>query len=138
MPYVVQALYVITGYYIGVSDFLDEAESVINVLEILVNVFLFGSTDVKIMVIRGPSIIKILENMGESGSSYLLPIITVDDADSDKQYLNAYYRVNRSISIIGNMLDLGTKLTLYVARHTWAGIVHANNVAIGTISKAGV
>lgn len=83
-----------------------------------------------------PETIKILENMGESGSSYLLPIITVDDADPEKQYLNAYYRVNRSISIIGDMLDLGTKLTLYVARHTWASIAHANNVAIGTISKA--
>lgn len=83
-----------------------------------------------------PEILMILENMGESGSSYLLPIITDDNADLEKQYLNAYYRVNRSVRIIGDMLNLRRKLTLYVARHTWASIAHANNVAIGTISKA--
>lgn len=83
-----------------------------------------------------PETLMILENMGESGSSYLLPIITDDNADPEKQYLNAYYRVNRSVRIIGDLLNLRPKLTLYVARHTWASIAHANNVAIGTISKA--
>ena len=34
------------------------------------------------------------------------------------------------------MLGLGTKLTLYVARHAWASIAHSNHVALSTISMA--
>ena len=34
------------------------------------------------------------------------------------------------------MLGLENKLTLYVARHTWANIAHSNNVALSVISKA--
>lgn len=83
-----------------------------------------------------PETRKLMNTMGESGSSYLLPIITDDAGDTEKQYLNAYYRVNRSMSVIGEMLGLGPRLTLYVARHTWASIAHDNNVALGTISRA--
>ena len=77
-----------------------------------------------------------MERLGECGSSYLLPIITDDNCDERHQYENAYSRVNRNIQKIGIMLNLRAKLTLYVARHAWASIAHANNVSLGTISKA--
>ena len=54
----------------------------------------------------------------------------------EKQYENTYCRINRNIQKVGTMLGLETKLTLYVARHAWASIAHANNVALSTICKA--
>lgn len=83
-----------------------------------------------------PETSRIMERLGECGSSYLLPIITDDNCDERHQYENAYSRVNRNIQKIGIMLNLKAKLTLYVARHAWASIAHANNVSLGTISKA--
>lgn len=82
-----------------------------------------------------PETRKIMDRLGCGTASYLLPIIT-DDGDAAKQYENAYCRVNHSIQKIGRMLNLSMKLTLYVARHAWASIAHANTVSLGTISKA--
>ena len=45
-PSGVQTLDVFACYDIGIRDFLDVAERIINVFEILVKVFLFGSADV--------------------------------------------------------------------------------------------
>ena len=58
------------------------------------------------------------------------------DCDSDRQYQNAYHRVNRNLQIVGRMLGFDAKLTLYVARHAWASIAHHNDVPLSTISKA--
>lgn len=81
-----------------------------------------------------PETRKLIDSFGKNESSYLLPILT-DDMD-DKQYENTYCRINRNIQKVGKMLGLETKLTLYVARHAWASIAHANNVALSTICKA--
>lgn len=87
------------------------------------------------MVRIEPETRKVIERLGKSKTSFLLPIIT-EEKNIERQYENAYYRVNRNIRKVGEMLGLQTKLTLYVARHTWASIAHANNVALSTISKA--
>ncbi|MBP3536673.1 MAG: site-specific integrase [Muribaculaceae bacterium] len=81
-----------------------------------------------------PETRKLIDSFGKNESSYLLPILT-DNMD-DKQYENTYCRINRNIQKVGKMLGLETKLTLYVARHAWASIAHANNVALSTICKA--
>lgn len=78
----------------------------------------------------------VMEKLGKSGNSYLLPLIKSDTADADSQYRNTYHRVNRNLKKLGEILKLETKLTLYVARHAWASIAHHNNVPISTISKA--
>lgn len=78
----------------------------------------------------------VMEKLGESATSYLLPIIGNEIADADSQYRMVYHRVNRNLRKLGEMLKLETKLTLYVARHAWASIAHHNNVPISTISKA--
>ena len=83
-----------------------------------------------------PETRKIIESFGESSTAFLLPIITDEAHDAERQYENAYFRINRNIQKVGAMLGLETKLTLYVARHAWASIALANNVAISTISKA--
>lgn len=90
----------------------------------------------QIVVKVEPETLRIIESLGSSDTQYLLPIITDEKADIERQYQNAYSRVNRNIRKIGKMLGLETKLTLYVARHAWASIALSNNVAISTISKA--
>lgn len=79
---------------------------------------------------------EIMDKLGESTTSYLLPIIGSENTDADSQYRNVYHRVNRNLKKLGEMLKLETKLTLYVARHAWASIAHHNNIPISTISKA--
>ena len=81
-----------------------------------------------------PETRRLIDSFGKNESSFLLPILT-DDMD-EKQYENTYCRINRNIQKVGTMLGLETKLTLYVARHAWASIAHANNVALSTICKA--
>lgn len=83
-----------------------------------------------------PEIRSIIDRFGRSESPYLLPVIRTDSGNPDRQYENAYCRVNRNIQKVGRMLGLDTRLTLYVARHAWASIAHSNNVAVSTISKA--
>lgn len=82
-----------------------------------------------------PETKKIIRSFGNNDTPNLLPIIT-DEADAERQYENAYFRINRNIQKVGRMLGLETRLTLYVARHAWASIAQSNNVAVSTISKA--
>lgn len=79
---------------------------------------------------------RIIQAMGESPSSRLLPIIGSDTDDPERQYLNAYHRVNRNLKKLGKMLGMETKLTMYVARHTWASIARSSNIPIAIISEA--
>lgn len=83
-----------------------------------------------------PETSKLIDSFGKNEGDYLLPIITDEGGDAERQYENAYYRINRNLQKVGKMIGLETKLTLYVARHAWASIALANNVAVSTISKA--
>lgn len=83
-----------------------------------------------------PETLKIIESFGRNETSFLLPIITDETSDTEQQYENAYFRINKNIQKVGTKLGLDTKLTLYVARHAWASIAHSNHVALSTISKA--
>ncbi len=83
-----------------------------------------------------PATRKLIDSFGESKTAFLLPILTDDVIDFRQQYENAYFRINRNLQKVGQMLGLDTKLTLYVARHAWASIAHSNHVALSTISKA--
>ncbi len=74
-------------------------------------------TSQQIQVRIEPQTRQIMERLGECGSAYLLPLITSDAEDADRQYQNAYHRVNRNLQIVGRMLGFDAKLTLYVARH---------------------
>lgn len=83
-----------------------------------------------------PETRKLIDSFGESNTVYLLPILNDGEIDTQQQYENAYFRINRNLQKVGRMLGLETKLTLYVARHAWASIAHSNHVALSTISKA--
>lgn len=78
----------------------------------------------------------LIDSFGTNDGPYLLPIISENEQSTELQYENAYFRINRNIQKVGKLIGLETKLTLYVARHTWASIALSNNVAVSTISKA--
>lgn len=83
-----------------------------------------------------PETRSLIDSFGENNTPFLLPILADRAIATEQQYENAYFRINRNLQKVGRMLELDTKLTLYVARHAWASIAHSNNVALSTISKA--
>lgn len=93
-------------------------------------------TSQQIQVRIEPQTRQIMERLGDCDSAYLLPLITSDAEDADRQYQNAYHRVNRNLQIVGRMLGFDAKLTLYVARHAWASIAKSKNVPLSVISEA--
>lgn len=127
-------VFMFTFYTRGMS-FIDIAFLKKNDLQNGVLTYSRRKTRQQLMVKIEPETRKVIERLGKSKTSFLLPIIT-EEKNIERQYESAYYRVNRNIRKVGEMLGLQTKLTLYVARHTWASIAHANNVALSTISKA--
>lgn len=90
----------------------------------------------QLMVRVEPETWKLIDSFGENKTAFLLPILNDGVADTQQQYENAYFRINRNLQKVGRILGLETKLTLYVARHAWASIAHSNHVALSTISRA--
>lgn len=67
---------------------------------------------------------------------FLLPIINDPDGDLRKQYKNSQRYFNERLTRLGNRLHIGTPLTMYVARHSWASIAKGIGVPITVISEA--
>lgn len=77
----------------------------------------------------------IIDKYPENKTEYLLPIITKQDEDYRKQYVNKLHHVNYLLKKIGKLLDLPIPLTMYVGRHSWASIAKSRNVPISVISE---
>lgn len=70
------------------------------------------------------------------GSQYMLPIIDPGrKASLRSQRRRCQGLVNSCLHDIGNMLQLHHKLTMYVARHSWASIAHEAGVPTTIISR---
>lgn len=69
-------------------------------------------------------------------SPYLFPIITRQGEDEAKQYQNQIHLINHHLKKLGEELGLSSKLTSYVARHTWACIAKSQDVPVSAISEA--
>lgn len=68
--------------------------------------------------------------------NYLLPILSETDCRKARlQYKAESRRVNTQLKRLGEMLNLPIKLTMYVARHSWATAAQAKNVPISVISR---
>ncbi len=68
---------------------------------------------------------------------YLLPIITVTDAqEARQQYKNRLYAVNMNLKRVAARIGLSIPLTTYVARHSWASIARNKNIPLAVISEA--
>ncbi len=67
---------------------------------------------------------------------YLLPILTTTDArQAHLQYKAGSRRVNTQLKRLGLWLGLPVKLTMYVARHSWATAAQTMHVPVGVISR---
>ena len=87
-----------------------------------------------IKVIR--QIEEIINRYSNKDSQYLLPVITRPGEDGRRQYESALRRVNKSLKIITEMIQLPVTLTTYVSRHTWATIAKSKNIPVNVISDA--
>lgn len=69
---------------------------------------------------------------------YLLPIIRRSGSPGDerRQYESALRLYNKHLNRLAHILDLGIRLTSYVARHSWATIAHDIGVDVADISAA--
>lgn len=77
----------------------------------------------------------VLDKHPENESDYLLPIIKTVGINDRCAYRNVSYNINRSLKQISNMLDLNFRLTMYVARHSWASAAKAKGVPLSVISE---
>ena len=82
-----------------------------------------------------------------SSSPYFFPFLTSGANDKNgtaqdkrldelRQYHNAESRITYHLKKLGAKLNVKGKLTLYVARHSWATAARDNNIAVSVISEA--
>ena len=77
----------------------------------------------------------VLDKYPENGSDYLLPIIETVGINERCTYRNVGYNINRGLKQISQMLNLNFRLTMYVARHSWASAAKAKGVPLSVISE---
>lgn len=77
----------------------------------------------------------VLDKYPENESDYLLPIIKTVGINERCTYRNVGYNINRSLKQISQMLNLNFRLTMYVARHSWASVAKAKGVPLSVISE---
>ena len=69
-------------------------------------------------------------------SPYLFSLIACPGIDEERQYQNRIHLINHHLKKLGEELGLSSKLTSYVARHSWASIAKSLNVPVAAISEA--
>lgn len=77
----------------------------------------------------------VLDKYPENPSDYLLPIIRTVGINERCAYRNVGYNINRSLKQISRMLHLSIRLTMYVARHSWASAAKAKGIPVSVISE---
>lgn len=66
---------------------------------------------------------------------YLLPIIKPMGKDERMQYKAMLHNTNRALKIVACLADVPVRLTMYVARHSWASAAKSKNIPISVISE---
>ncbi|MGN1375498.1 MAG: site-specific integrase [Prevotella sp.] len=78
---------------------------------------------------------KIIKRYSDKKSLLLFPIITGMSQDVHRQYITANQRINRHLINLGRRLGIPVKLTMYVARHSWATAARKSNIPSSIISR---
>jgi site-specific recombinase XerD len=65
---------------------------------------------------------------------YLLPIIRRRGKSERSQLRQCQYNVNTQLGMMSEIMGLQAKLTMYVARHSWASIAYSLNIPMEVIS----
>lgn len=76
----------------------------------------------------------IIDKYPNNQTDYLLPIIK-GSQNERKQYNNALHYVNSKLKTLSVLLNIYGRLTMYVARHSWASIAKSKNIPISIISE---
>lgn len=71
----------------------------------------------------------------ENESEYLLPIIRKHSDHERSVYRNTGYNINHHLKKIAAILNLDFRLTMYVARHSWASAAKAKGIPLSVISE---
>lgn len=77
----------------------------------------------------------VLEKYKDNESDYLLPIIRTSGINERCAYRNVGYNINRSLKQISQMISIDFRLTMYVARHSWASAAKAKGIPLSVISE---
>lgn len=77
----------------------------------------------------------ILDKYPENESDYLLPIIRKPSDNERSVYRNVGYNINHHLKHVAAMLNLNFRLTMYVARHSWASAAKAKGIPLSVISE---
>ena len=83
-----------------------------------------------------PCMQKLVDKYKNDDSPYLLPLISRPGEDEERQYQNQIHLINHHLKHLGEELGLSSKLTSYVARHSWASIAKSQDVPVSAISEA--
>ena len=83
-----------------------------------------------------PAMQQIVDSYETFNDTYLLPIIHTVGKGERNQYRHVQYIVNKNLVTIGTRLSIQQKLTLYVARHSWASIAKSIDIPVSVISEA--
>lgn len=77
----------------------------------------------------------VLDKYPVNESDYLLPIIRTSGINERCAYRNVGYNINHSLKRIPPMLGLDFRLTMYVARHSWASAAKSQGIPVSVISE---
>lgn len=89
----------------------------------------------QILTIRWENSMQEIADRYPSRSGYfLLPIIHTHNEKERNQYRHVQTLINESLKTVGEMAGLSQKLTMYVARHSWATIARQMGVPLNVIS----
>lgn len=77
----------------------------------------------------------ILDKYPENKSCYLLPIIKAVGINERCMYRNASYSINHNLKKIAGLMNIDFRLTMYVARHSWASVAKATGIPLSVISE---
>ena len=77
----------------------------------------------------------ILDKYKTNDTQYLLPIIIKEDGSERRQYQNQMRKINRKLKDISKLAKLGTSLSLYYSRHSWATIARGKEIPLAVISE---
>ena len=76
----------------------------------------------------------IVDKHKTSSCPYLLPIMTGSGCNERKQYRNMYFKINRNLRRLSQLMGMATTITSYVARHSWASVAQSKGINVRVIS----
>lgn len=78
---------------------------------------------------------EIIDRYPSATGTYLLPLITQTNGRERNQYRSMQSKINRDLKEIARMARLSQRLTMYMARHSWATIARDLKVPTSIISE---